>query len=91
MIVSGNVLPRRDWSYEIISFVVLAVLSALSHFWYILIIFSSALLMRELVGLSFRYLMNSLRLVPWHSWKASGLDMREVHLRHQVFKPSKIS
>jgi hypothetical protein len=86
---SGNVAAGRDWSYEIISFVVLAILSALSHFWYVLIIFASALLTRELVGLSFRYLMDSLPLVPWHSWKASGLNVQAAHLRHQVFKPFK--
>jgi hypothetical protein len=86
-----NVAPGRDWSYETISFVVLAILSALSHFWYILIVFASALVIRELVGLSFRYFMNSLRLVPWHSWKASELQVRAAHLRHQVFKPYKIS
>jgi hypothetical protein len=89
MIESGK--AARDWSYEVISFVVLAILSALSHFWYVLIVFVAAIMLREAVGLSFRYLMNSLRLVPWHSWKASELNVRAAHLRHQVFKPSKIS
>ena len=80
-----------DRSYEVISFVVLAVLSALSHFWYILILFTVAILLRELIGLALRYLMGSLRLIPWHSWKVKHFDIRMEQLRHQVFKPSKIS
>jgi hypothetical protein len=63
----GKVEAGTDRSCEIISFVVLAVLSALSHFWYILIVFTAAVLIRELVGLSFQYLMNSIHLIPWHS------------------------
>jgi hypothetical protein len=80
-----------DRSYEIISFVVLAVLSALSHFWYILIVFTVAIVLRELIGISFQYLMDSLRVVPWHSWKNGALQLRAAQIRHQVFKPSKIS
>jgi len=87
----GKVEAGTDRSFEIISFVVLAVLSALSHFWYILIVFTAVVLVRELIGLSFHYLMDSLRLVPWHSWKATAFNMRETQIRHQVFKPSKIS
>lgn len=87
----GKVGAGPDRSYEIISFVVLAILSALSHFWYILIIFTAGLIIREVISLCFRYLMDSLRLVPWHSWKNGGFGIRAAHLRHQVFKPYKIN
>jgi len=86
-----NVEVGADRSYEIISFVALAILSALSHFWYILMLFTAAILLRELIAFAFRYLMDSLRLVPWHSWKARHFDIRKAQLRHQVFKPYKIS
>jgi hypothetical protein len=91
MLENGKGVPGADRSCEIISFVVLAVLSALSHFWYILIVFCMALLLRELVSFACQYLMASIPLVPWHAWKNSNSNLGAAHIRHQVFKPSKIS
>jgi hypothetical protein len=91
MLERWKVQGGPDRSYEIISFAVLAVLSALSHFWYILMLFTAAILLRELVSVSFKYLMDSLRLVPWHSWKSSAFHLHAAQIRRQVFKPSKIS
>ena len=85
---------ERDYSCEIIGLATLFLLSALSHFWYILIIFCLALLSRELVSLACEYFVSSLPLAPWHSWKNSRLktmDANAVQMRRQVFKPSKIS
>lgn len=84
-------VPGTDRSCEVISFVVLAILSALSHFWYILIIFCLALLLREIVILACQYIMTSIHLFPWHAWKNVGSGLNTQQLRNQVFKPSKIS
>jgi hypothetical protein len=90
MFESGKEALGTDRSCEVISFVVLTILSALSHFWYILIVFCMALLLRELVRMAYQYLMNSIHLFPWHAWKNNISKVSAAQIRHQVFKPSKI-
>jgi hypothetical protein len=90
MFESGKEALETDRSCEVISIVVLTILSALSHFWYILIVFCMALLLRELVRMACQYLMNSIHLFPWHAWKNTISKVGAAQIRHQVFKPSKI-
>ena len=83
--------PRADTSCEIISFVVLAILSALSHFWYILIVFCATIFLRQSFTFISQYLISSIHFVPWHPWKSDVPALRNAELQRQVFKPSKIS
>jgi hypothetical protein len=91
MAESEKELPDTDNSCEIISFVVLSILSALSHFWYILIIFCAAIVLRRVAGFVFQFVVSSLQFIPWHAWKSGPSSLRATEIRHQVFKPSKIS
>jgi hypothetical protein len=84
-------LPDTDNSCEIISFVVLAILSALSHFWYILIIFCTVIVLRRIVGFVSQFVVSSLQFIPWPAWKSDPSNLRATQIQHQVFKPSKIS
>jgi hypothetical protein len=91
MAESEKELAVTDNSCEIISFVVLAILSALSHFWYILIIFSAVIILRRIVGFVSQFVVSSLKFVPWHAWKNARSNLGTTEIQHQVFKPSKIS
>jgi hypothetical protein len=90
MAESEQELPGTDYSCEIISFIVLAILSALSHFWYILIIFSIVIVLRRVVSFISQFVASSLRFIPWHAWKSGTSTLRATEIQHQVFKPSKI-
>jgi hypothetical protein len=69
MAESAKDIPGTDRSCEVISFVVLVILSALSHFWYLMIVFCITLALRGFVILVSRYMMASIHFVPWHAWK----------------------
>jgi energy-coupling factor transporter transmembrane protein EcfT len=83
-------LPDTDNSCEIISFIVLAILSALSHFWFILIIFSAVVVLRRAFSFASQFVVSSLQLIPWHAWKNAHTNISATEIQHQVFKPSKI-
>jgi hypothetical protein len=90
MAESDQEMPGTDYSCEIISFIVLAILSALSHFWFILIIFSVVIVLRRLVSFASQFVVSSLQLIPWHAWKSAQTNINATGIQHQVFKPSKI-
>ncbi len=90
MAESEKKLPGTDNSYEIISFCVLGILSALSHFWYILIIFCMVIVLRRIVGFISQFAVSSLHFIPWHAWKSAHSALPATEIQHQVFKPSKI-
>ncbi|HTC61971.1 MAG TPA: hypothetical protein VK709_03955 [Candidatus Saccharimonadales bacterium] len=93
MAESEKELPDTDVannSCEIISFIVLAILSALSHFWYILIIFCVVIVLRRTISYASQFVVASLQFIPWHAWKSATSTLRASKIQHQVFKPSKI-
>jgi len=93
MAESEKELPETDIannSCEIISFVILAILSALSHFWYILIIFCLVIVLRRTISYASQFVVSSLRFIPWHAWKGAASTLYASKIQHQVFKPSKI-
>jgi hypothetical protein len=83
-------LAGKDYSCEIIAFIVLAILSALSHFWYILIVFCLVIVLRRLLSFVSQFVVSSLQIIPWHAWKNSVPTLHASKIQHQVFKPSKI-
>jgi hypothetical protein len=93
MAESEKKLPVRDNSCEIISFIVLAILSALSHFWYILIIFCMVIILRHLISYVSQFVISSPQIIPWQAWKSgpSTPALPAAEIQRQVFKPSKIS
>jgi hypothetical protein len=91
MAESEKELPHTDNSCEIISFIVLAILSVLSHFWYILIIFCMVIVLRRAVSFVSHFVIASLQFIPWHVWKSGTSNLSATEIQHQVFKPSKIS
>jgi len=60
---NGN---KNDYSCEILSFIVLAILSALSHFWYILFIFCAGIIFWGAVVLLRQVLKSAAMTFPSH-------------------------
>jgi hypothetical protein len=58
---------KSDYSCEILSFIVLAILSALSHFWYILLIFCAGIIFWGAVVLLGRALHSAAMTFPSHT------------------------
>ena len=81
---------NTDNSCKIISFIVLSILSALSHFWYILIIFSTVIVLRGIISYASEFVVSCLQFIPWHAWKSGSSTLHASEIQHQVFKPFKI-
>ena len=60
---NGN---KSDYSCEILSFIVLSILSALSHFWYILFIFCAGIIVWGAVVLLRQVLQSAAVSLPLH-------------------------
>jgi|HubBroStandDraft_4_1064222.scaffolds.fasta_scaffold1162430_1 hypothetical protein len=71
-----------DYSCEILSFIVLIILSALSHFWYILFVFCAGIIFWGAVVLMGKVLATAVL-----TWKARGLTNQgnESDSGNQVF------
>jgi hypothetical protein len=81
---------KRDYSCEIISFVVIVVLSELSHFWYIAIAFCFAALCWGVIVMLGRLVIFAASKVSWRLRVSHATDGKAGNIGSQVFQPSKI-
>jgi hypothetical protein len=81
---------ERDYSCEIISFVVLVILSELSHFWYIMIAICIAVLFWGAIVLLGQLAVLAASTFSWRPRARRANDGRADDSGNQVFQPSKI-
>ena len=83
--------PRKaDYSIEIGSFVVLVILSALSHFWYIVIAICIGMLFWGGVTLFVRLARSAANGLSWHPRAIQPSRCKQSGFQNQVFQPRKI-
>jgi hypothetical protein len=90
MIEKADEPKKRDYSCEIISFIVLAVLSELSHFWYILIAICTAIAFWGAILLLGRLAQSAVKMFPWRPPAKQPKNSNTGDSGGQVFLPSKI-
>jgi hypothetical protein len=81
---------KRDYSCEIISFMVIIVLSELSHFWYIVIAFCFAALCWGAIVMLGKLAIFAARKFSWPLRASQTTDRKAGDIGSQVFQPSKI-
>jgi hypothetical protein len=81
---------KRDCSCEIISFIVIIVLSELSHFWYIVIAFCFAALCWGAIVMLGKLAIFAASKFSWRLRATRTPDRKAGDSGSQVFQPSKI-
>jgi hypothetical protein len=83
---------KRDYSSEILSFIVLVLLSALSHFWYIVIAISVGIVFLGALALFGQLMLRAAGKLPWHvrSKRTIAEKTKDGNSEPQVFLPRKI-
>jgi hypothetical protein len=81
---------KRDYSCEILSFIVLVILSALSHFWYIVIAMGIGIIFWFAIALLGQLLVSAHIWLPSHSPSREPNGHRAGDSGTQVFLPRKI-
>jgi hypothetical protein len=81
---------KRDYSCEIISFVVLVFLSELSHFWYIVIAICIAILFWGAILLLGKLALSAASTFSWRLLARRTNDRKAGDSGNQVFQPSEI-
>lgn len=81
---------KRDYSCEFISFIVIIVLSELSHFWYIVIAFCFAALCWGAIVMLGKLVIFASSRFSWRLRASHTPDRNAVDIGSQVFQPSKI-
>jgi len=81
---------KRDYSCEIISFIVLVLLSELSHFWYIVIAICIAILFWGAIFLLGKLALSAAGSFAWRLRVRSTNDGKAGDSGYQVFQPSEI-
>jgi hypothetical protein len=85
-----NGAKNRDYSCEIISFIVIVVLSELSHFWYILIGFCLVALCWGVIVMLGKLALFAVSKFSWRLRASHTSDRNSGDIGSQVFQPSKI-
>ena len=83
-------VKKRDYSCEIISFIVIVVLSELSHFWYILIVFCFVALCWGAIVILGKLAIFAISKFSWRLRASDTPDRKAGDIGSQVFQPSKI-
>lgn len=86
----ANEAKKRDFSCEIISFIVIAVLSELSHFWYIAIAFCFVALCWGVIVMLGRLAIFAVSKLSWRLHVTHTTDRKAGDIGSQVFQASKI-
>jgi Ca2+/Na+ antiporter len=81
---------KSDYSCEILSFVVLVILSALSHFWFIVIGICFAIVVGAAIILLGQFVRTAATALPWLSSLETDELLKRRDSRSQVFLPRKI-
>jgi hypothetical protein len=81
---------KPDYSCEIISFIVIVVLSELSHFWYIAIAFCFAALCWGVIVMLGKLAIFAASKVSWRLRVSHATSRKAGDIGSQVFQPSKI-
>lgn len=83
-------VKKRDYSCEIISFIVIVVLSELSHFWYILIAFCFVALCWGVIVMLGQLAIFAISKLSWRLRENHTRAGKASDIGSQVFQPSKI-
>jgi hypothetical protein len=81
---------QRDYSREIISFVVLVILSELSHFWYIVIAICISILFGGAIFMLGKLALSAASTFSWRLRARRTNDRKAGDSGNQVFQPSEI-
>jgi hypothetical protein len=81
---------KRDYSCEIISFIVLFILSELSHFWYIAIAICIGIIFWGAVVLLGKLILSAARMFSRHLGARPANNRKTADSGDQVFLPRKI-
>jgi hypothetical protein len=83
---------KHDYSCEILSFIVLVLLSALSHFWYIVIAICAGIVFWGALALFGQLMLRAAGTLPWHvrSKRTIAEETEDGDSEPQVFLPRKI-
>ena len=90
MIGKADEPKKRDYSCEVISIIVLLVLSELSHFWYIVIAISVGIVFWGAIVLLSQWVLSAAGTFPWHPRVRHANNLITGDSGNQVFQPSKI-
>jgi hypothetical protein len=83
-------LKKRDYSCEIISFIVLVVLSELSHFWYVAIAICVGIIFWGAIVLVGQMVLSAAGALPWRPRASRTNNGQAGDSGNQVFQPAKI-
>jgi hypothetical protein len=81
---------KRDFSCEILSFIVIAILSELSHFWFILIAIGIAILFWVIMVVLAKLMLFAAKAFSWGTRAELSNDIKPGDIGNQVFPPAKI-